>query len=195
MALIIGQLPKRARPGGPARLNPKLSHFVNQRGARQSKPIGSSVLPSDQPVGLIQCFENMLPIGVGQRACTALRLPVSACLIKSRGKRSTDPDEKSTARSMKFCSSRILPGQSCALRTSITSSGIESMVLLRRAANFATKNSVSGRMSCTRSRNGAQAEWNDVQPVEQVCPKQLLSHELREILVGRRNHPHVDPDC
>ncbi len=31
-------------------------------------------------------------------------------------------------------------------------------------------------------------------PVEQVCPKQLLAHELPEILVCRRHHPHVDAD-
>ena len=29
---------------------------------------------------------------------------------------------------------------------------------------------------------------------QEVCPKQLLVYELREILVCRCHHPHVDPD-
>ena len=50
--------------------------------------------------------------------------------FKSSGRSSTEPGEKSTARSMKFCKSRIFPGQACALRTAIISSGIESIVWL-----------------------------------------------------------------
>ena len=57
-----------ARPRGSACLNSKLSHLIDQRSSRQSKPIGRSVLPSDQPVGLFQCFQDMFPIGIGKRA-------------------------------------------------------------------------------------------------------------------------------
>ena len=74
MTPFIRQLPKWARPQGSACFNSKLSHFVNQRSTRQSKPIGRSVLPSDQPVGLLQCFQDMLPIGVGKRAWNDLRV-------------------------------------------------------------------------------------------------------------------------
>ena len=68
MALFIRQLPNGAHPRGSACFNSKLSHLINQRGTRQSKPIGRSVLPSDQPVRLLQCFQDMLPIGVCKRA-------------------------------------------------------------------------------------------------------------------------------
>src|ERR1700734_2434034 len=73
LALFIYELPNGARPQRPACLNSKLSHLINQRSARQSQPIGRPVLPSDHPVGLLQCFEDMLPIGVGQGACSAIR--------------------------------------------------------------------------------------------------------------------------
>src|SRR4051812_7069958 len=36
--------------------------------------------------------------------------------------------------------------------------------------------------------------WDDVQPVEQVCPEQLFRHELPEILVCSRNYPDVHPN-
>jgi hypothetical protein len=44
----------------------------------------------------------MFPIGIGKRAC-----------FTSSGRSNTDPGEKSTLRSMQFCNSGILPGQSC----------------------------------------------------------------------------------
>jgi hypothetical protein len=68
MAPFIRQLPNGVRPWGSACFNSKLSHLINQRGTRQSKPIGRSALSSDHPVGSLQCFEDMLPIGVGKRA-------------------------------------------------------------------------------------------------------------------------------
>jgi len=151
MALFSRQLPNRARPGGSAYLNSKLSHLVNQGSSRHSQPNGRPVLSSDQPVGLVQCFQDMLPIGVGQRACSALRVLLHRVLQVQRQAQHR-PGENSTARSMKFWSSRILPGQLCASRTVITSSGMKSMGLLRPAANFATKNSVRGGMTnCPRS--------------------------------------------
>src|ERR1700733_9202917 len=67
-ALFIRQLSNGARPRGSAYFYSKLSHLIDQRRTRQSKPIGGSVLPSDQPVRLIQYFQDMLPIGVGKRA-------------------------------------------------------------------------------------------------------------------------------
>jgi len=59
---------EQGAPQGSACFNSKLSHFVNQRGARQSEPIGRSVLSSDQPVSLLQYFQDVLPAGVGKRA-------------------------------------------------------------------------------------------------------------------------------
>src|SRR5580658_8110469 len=71
-ALFVRQLPNRAHALAPAYYS-KPSHFVNQRRTRQSKPIGRPVLPSDHPARLFQGFQDMLPIGVGKRACSTLR--------------------------------------------------------------------------------------------------------------------------
>src|ERR1700722_4582351 len=74
MALVIrlapkgGRPPNGAHPGGSAYFNAELSHFIDQRSTRQSKPIGRSILASDQPAGLLQCFQDMLAIGIGKRA-------------------------------------------------------------------------------------------------------------------------------
>jgi hypothetical protein len=68
MALFIRQLPNRTRPQGRACLNSELSQTINQRSTRRSKPIGRFVLSSDHPVGLLQCFQDMRPIGFGERA-------------------------------------------------------------------------------------------------------------------------------
>ncbi len=73
VALFSRQRPNRSRTQGSACFNSKLSHLINKSSSRQSQPIGRSALPSDQPVRLLQCFQNMLPIGVGQRARIALR--------------------------------------------------------------------------------------------------------------------------
>src|SRR5271170_6890059 len=66
-APFIRHLPNGVRPRGSACFNSKFSHLVNQRSTRQSKPIGRSVLPSDQPVRSAQCVQDVLPIGVGKR--------------------------------------------------------------------------------------------------------------------------------
>jgi hypothetical protein len=51
--------------------------------------------------------------------------------------------EKSIARSMQFCSSRILPGKSCALRASTTSSGIDSITSFPVVGLFANRPTTS----------------------------------------------------
>ena len=93
-------------------------------------------LSTDQPIGLLQYLQNVLALGVGKRAGGRRRRLFRHLLQSVSGRRNTDSGENTTARSMKFCSSRILPGQSCALSTSITSSGITSMGLLKRADSF-----------------------------------------------------------
>lgn|SRR5665213_1436092 len=67
-ASFFHHLSNGTRPGRSARLNPELSHFVDQCRARQSKSVGRSVLPPDHPVRLLERFENVFPISVGKRA-------------------------------------------------------------------------------------------------------------------------------
>ena len=140
-------------------------------------------------------FRGYVARSASASVCAAPSDRSGAVCLKPNGRRSTDPGENSTARSIKFCSSRIFPGKSCACSTAITSSGIKSMGLLRLAANFATKNSVSARECPERVHAaGAGRLRNDIQAVEQVCAKELLAHQLPEILIGRRHYPHIDPD-
>src|SRR5580704_11174867 len=54
------------------------------------------------------------------------------------GTRSSLPGERSTARSMKFSSSRILPGQEYPASASIASAGTKATDLLSRRLNFWT---------------------------------------------------------
>jgi hypothetical protein len=80
MALFI-QLASRTRPVGSARVDSKFSHLVNQRRSRQTQPIGRSTLASDQPVGLVQCFQNVFRVGVGKRACSGFGALRRRCLV------------------------------------------------------------------------------------------------------------------
>jgi hypothetical protein len=41
---------------------------------------------------------------------------------------------------------------------------------------------------------GRKVDRNDVQAVVQVCSKLLVRHQLRKVLVGRCDHPNVDPN-
>lgn len=59
-----------------------------------------------------------------------------------------------TARSMAFCSSRILPGHRYCLSISIVSSGILVISLPWAAAYLRTKYSARSEMSSCRSRKG-----------------------------------------
>jgi hypothetical protein len=162
MALFIRQLPKGARSQGSACFNSKLSHFVNQRSTRQSQPIGRSILPTDQPVGLVHVSRICSRSASASVRGSLSELCFNVC-FKSSGRRSTDPGEKSTARSMKFCSSRILPGQSCALRTAITPSGITSNGLVERGGKFCHQELRQRQDVLNAFAERRQAEWNDVQ--------------------------------
>jgi hypothetical protein len=113
----------------------------------------------------------MLPIGVGKSAGSDLPALLH-CIPQVQRQTQHRPGRISTARSMKFCSSRILPGQSCALRTPPLHRESEA------GSKFATKNCVSGGMSRTRSRSGGRQIGITFKPVEQVCTKQPLGHQL-----------------
>jgi hypothetical protein len=48
-------------------------HECMVNNSRQSQPIGRSALASDHPVSLLQCFQDLSPIGVGKRALSVIR--------------------------------------------------------------------------------------------------------------------------
>ena len=73
IALFFRHRPNASRSKGSPCFNSKLSHLVNQRSTRQSKPIGRSSLSSDQPVRLPECLQDVLSLGIGQCACSTLR--------------------------------------------------------------------------------------------------------------------------
>ena len=110
----------------------------------------------DQPIGLLQYLQDVLPLGVCKRARGGRDCGFVICFNSVSARRNMDSGDRTTARSMTFCSSRMFPGQSCALRTSITSSGITSMGLLKRAENLFTKYFTSAGISRVRSRNGGR---------------------------------------
>ena len=58
------------------------------------------------------------------------------CFKSIRGRRRSESVEKTTARSMTFCNSRTLPGQSCRLSTFIISKGIASMGFVHTRGQF-----------------------------------------------------------
>ncbi len=91
--------------------NAKLLHAMQQRCAGQSEANGGAAMAAHNPIHLPEHFENMSALGVLQRAVAA-GLGASATSLRSpKGAHNTGPGERITERSMKFCSSRMLPGQ------------------------------------------------------------------------------------
>ena len=81
MAQSIRQLPNWAHPQGSACFDSKLSHLVNQRGTRQSEPIGRSVLPSiARQLRLGRLFSCLI------ETSSFLRLPFAAGRSRQQGK-------------------------------------------------------------------------------------------------------------
>jgi hypothetical protein len=68
VAAFVGQRADGTRPRRSARFDSELSHFINQRRSRQSKSIGGSALSPNEPVGLLQGFQDVLAVGVRERA-------------------------------------------------------------------------------------------------------------------------------
>jgi hypothetical protein len=54
-----------------ARFNSKSLHLVNRCRARQAEPFRGTVSSADQPIGLIQYLQDVLPFGLGK--CSDLR--------------------------------------------------------------------------------------------------------------------------
>ena len=69
----------------------------------------------------------------------------------------TGPLVRITARSITFCSSRILPGQGYLTSVVMVSDGIVSIALLMRRLNCCTKCRTSRGMSSGRSRSAGHA--------------------------------------
>ncbi len=93
-AFRLHALPDDARPWGTAYFNSKFSHLVNQRRPRQSKPVGRSLLSANQPVRLLQCLQDMLPIGFGRACARQSPNAASPSVLKSNGRRNNRSGRK-----------------------------------------------------------------------------------------------------
>jgi hypothetical protein len=69
--------------------------------------------------------------------------------------------------STKFCNSRTLPGQSCSLRTSITSSGTSSIGLFMRRGEYADEVLDQQRDVLDALAQGRKIDWDHVKAVVQ----------------------------
>ena len=81
----------------------------------------------------------MFPLGRFKARVSALARLFPRGSVVRKGARKAGPLERITLRSMKFSSSRILPGQSHFVRAFMTSGGIDSIFLSIRRACFVTK--------------------------------------------------------
>jgi len=112
--------------------------------------------PPDHPRGLVQYFQDMFPLCFGKGASSNCRR-LFRHLFQFRQRWT----QRGTRRKDYSAFDDILQftnvaGPVVRLRISITSPGIESMGLLRRAESFFTKYSTNSGMSWARSRSGGR---------------------------------------
>jgi len=97
-------------------------------------------------------------------SCVPLRFWTEEVIVDLRnsgvGTSSDLPRVRITARSTKFSSSRMFPGQSQFVRAFIAAAGIVSMCFCIRPASFWTKKRTNKGMSSLRSRNGGMRMGN-----------------------------------
>ena len=161
------------------------------------EPGGRAGRAGNHAAGLAQRRENLLALDLEQllrpasAACSRVR--VSAGLRSASGTLSSGPDERMTARSITFSSSRMLPGQNERFSASIVALG---MIVMRRFSgreNLSTKWWTSAGMSSGRSRSAGTLHGKHIQPVVEIAAEQAVGDHLLEIAVGGRDQPHVNP--
>ena len=91
--------------------------------------------------------------------------------LKGSGKRNTPSDEIITARSITFCSSRMLPGQSYSENSRITCAGTSLMFLPRRSPICARKMAHQQRNVLVSLAEGGNSNGVDVEPIKEVLPE------------------------
>jgi hypothetical protein len=144
-----GSTSSRTEAGDPSlrRRNCRMERFIPSHTAAPCGP------PSTHPVSpsiarmSLRSVASSVSCGVGGANATR-------AVNSVRGTCKTGPGERITARSMTFCSSRMLPGQAYRIKPCIVSDAMVSIVLCMLRANCCTKWRTSSGISSGRSRRG-----------------------------------------
>ncbi len=93
--------------------DPEFAHAVIERGAVHAETRGGAGWATDYPLRIAENFKNVIALDGFECRCRRWRgsqpwLPVST---HPAALRAIEPRERITARSTRFCSSRMLPGQ------------------------------------------------------------------------------------
>jgi len=110
----------------------QLLHARVKCGPLQSQTESSAPGATDHPVHVLQSLADVLSLSLFQRYGLQ-RVNFGSLSQSSSGGRSVLPPVRITLRSMKFCSSRMFPGQEWPTSASITSAGIDSICLCMRS--------------------------------------------------------------
>ena len=104
----VAEMASRARAG-----DAELFHLRLESGPFHPQPGRRALRAAQHPPGLAEDAQDVVPFGVGQGpgAAAGSGLCAGAGCKSPRGTWSDGPGERMTARSMTFCSSRMLPGQ------------------------------------------------------------------------------------
>src|ERR1017187_4271915 len=103
--LKVGGLPRRFG------VDAQLAHLGLQRGALHAEFGGGAGVPADLAPSVVQRALDGFPLGSFQGDDARPRPPAVPPLSSPTGTCRALPVVRITARSMKFCSSRMLPGQ------------------------------------------------------------------------------------
>ena len=108
----------------------------------------------------------------------------SVHLFCATGFGSTPCRERITARSAKFCNSRMLPGQEYHWKADMVSGGIESTCFrIRRLKDFTNCVTSAGISPLPLSERGEQ-DREDIQKIIQIAPKLPASYHLDQMPIG-----------
>ena len=140
---------------------------------------------------------NAFRICLRSTSSSVAPLGVSAtlCFNSSVGARRIGPLDKITARSIKFSSSLMFPGP-MPLHQRLHSAGWNFVDLPAHFGGILFRE-VPGqhRNVLSTVAQGRRCDRKNFQPVVKIAAKQLISHHLVEILVGRGEKANVDRNC
>ena len=127
-----------------------------------------------------------------RRAVAARRPATPARRSAGRRRRPCRPSASSTARSMTFSSSRMLPGQLWRISTFCASGWKPSTFFFSSPAKRLHEELGQRRDVVLAIAQRRHLHRDDVQAVEQVLAEPAFLHHLRQVAVGRRDDADVD---
>ena len=158
---------------------------MQERGARQSQAHSGAAASAHYPIHLPEHFQN-----VARSASASVRLAAGVCatsrpLRSPSGAHSTGPEDRITARSMKFCSSRMFPGQLCCFENLHHFIRDDVDLLVHALGEFAHEVPHQKRDVIHTLAQGRQGNGENVQAVKQIRPEPaFLNHLERSRLVA-----------